>query len=93
MARDLMSLWPRLKPTAQQALCWAADQLVEGKSGLIELMCKEGGVRKVRIGSEFTPSEMEYRLGVEDEAPIRDAEDKSEEGRLGPEAHRSTSKE
>ncbi len=63
MPRDLISMWPFLKPTGQQALCKAAEELLEGHSGVIELHCHKGGVRLVRVGKEYRPGEMEYKLG------------------------------
>ena len=63
MPRDLNSMWPQLKPSAQQALCHAAAQLIERHSGVIELHCLQGGVRLVRTGKEWKPGDFEYKLG------------------------------
>lgn len=59
----LSDLWNRLRPSAQQALRHAAELLVEGHSGTIELQCHKGGVRLLRSGREWRPSDGETQYG------------------------------
>jgi len=63
--RTLISMWPQLKDSARQMLCKAAEELVDGHTGVIELHCHKGGVRLLRVGREYRTGDgdVEYRLG------------------------------
>ena len=70
MPRTLIDMWPNLTSSAQQMLCRAAEELMNGHSGVIEFVCLNGGIRKLRIGSEYQPKDFEYRLGPDDDNTI-----------------------
>jgi len=66
---ELQELWPQLTPTAQQALV-RLSKILAGRrySGIIELRCYQGGIRLVRINSEWRPGDKEYAAedGIEE---------------------------
>jgi hypothetical protein len=65
--RDLLTIWPQLKASAQEMFSRAATEVLKGHNGVIELHCREGGIRLVRIGKEMRPGDKEYRLGNDEE--------------------------
>ncbi len=59
-------LWTQLSKSAQEMLTRQAEFLVEGYTGKMELHCHKGGVRLLRLGTEYRPGEMEFRTGEDD---------------------------
>jgi hypothetical protein len=60
-----LALWPKLKASAQVSLLKQAEMLVNRHSGTLELQCHEGGVRRLRVGQEYKPGDMEYTMGAD----------------------------
>ncbi len=69
-------LWSQLTRSAQQVLTKQAELLVDGHSGTMELHCLNGGVRLLRVGRDYRPADMEYRMGEDERsASLRMAND------------------
>lgn len=56
---DLLALWPQLTPSARRTLLQQVKILVGRHSGTIELLCYQGGVRRMRIGKDYKPDDGE----------------------------------
>ena len=63
----LKVLWPKLKRSTQLSLLHVMQRLANDYTGQVELHCNKGGVRLVRLGQEFRPSDTEMRLGEDNE--------------------------
>lgn len=57
------ALWEGLTDSARSALVRIATELGAKYTGVIELDCNHGGVRRVRFGTEWRPGDREFRPG------------------------------